>query len=199
MKVGAFLLCFLALCIPVTAGPRQIPGFKGRGIEFLKPHPVLVMHFLKTHKMLLLSSGVLFAANAAYARNYIQMQQRCPQCLFYGQTRPASFASFDGKVLAGLAGTTVIDYYILRLHRTDAKVGVWAIVGSAAAWQAVFAYDYSKVNNLADFNRMGVNRVHKTGGLDLYAPTALPLGWLPRDRSDPSRTKHSGRLQGEER
>lgn len=176
MKVGAFLVCFLALCIPATAGPPQIPGFKGRGIEFLKPHPVLVMRFLKTHKMLLLSSAVLFASNAAYTRNYVQMQQRCPQCLFSGQTRPASVLSVDGKVLAGLAGTTVIDYYILRLHRTDAKVGVWAIVGSAAAWQATFAYDYSKVNNLADFNRMGVNRVHKLGGLDLYSPTEQRIG-----------------------
>lgn len=176
MKVGAFLVCFLALCIPATAGPRQMPGFKGPGMEFLKPHPILAMHFLKTHKMLLLSSGVLFAANAAYARNYVQMQQRCPQCLYYGQTRPASFVSIDGKVLAGLAGTTVIDYYILRLHRTDAKVGVWAIVGSAAAWQASFAYSDSKVNNLADFNHMGVNRIHKIGGLNLYSPTEQPFG-----------------------
>lgn len=78
--------------------------------------------------------------------------------------------------MAGLAGTTVIDYYILRLHRTDAKVGVWTIVGWAAAWQASFAYSYSKVNNVADFNHMGVNRVHKIGGLDLYPPTEQPFG-----------------------
>lgn len=129
MKVGAFLVCFLALCIPASAGPRQISAFKGRGLESLKPHPVLAMRFLKNHKMLLLSSAVLFAANAAYARNYVQMQQRCSQCLFSGQTRPASFVSIDGKILAGLAGATVIDSYILRSHRVDAKVGVWVIVG----------------------------------------------------------------------
>ena len=106
----------------------------------------------------------------------VQMQQRCPQCLFSGQTRPASVASIDGKVLVGLAGATVMDYYILRLHRTDAKVGLWVIVGSAAAWQASFAYSYSKVNNLADFNHMGVNGVRKIGGLDLYSPAEQPIG-----------------------
>jgi len=176
MKGCAFFLCFLALCIPASARPQQISAFKGHALEFLKPHPIRAMHFLQNHKMLLLSSAVLFAANAAYTRNYVQMQQRCPQCLFSGQTRPASVASVDGKVLVGLASTTIIDYYILRLHRTDAKVGVWVIIGSAAAWQAKFAYDYSRVNNLADFNHMGVNRLHKIGGLDLYSPTEQPFG-----------------------
>jgi len=165
MKSSAFLMCFLALCIPASARPQQTPGFKGRALEFLKPHPILAVHFLQHHKMLVLSSGILFAANAAYARNYVQMQQRCPQCLFSGQTRPPSVARFDGLNLAALGGATAIDYYILRLHRTDAKVGVWGMVGWAAVLQAKFAYDYSKVNNLADFNRMGVNRVRKIGDL----------------------------------
>lgn len=175
MKVGAFLVCVLALCLPASAGPHQISAFKGRGLGFFKPHPILAVHFLKNHKMLLLSSAVLFAANAAYARNYVQMQQRCPQCLFSGQTRPPSVARFDGLNLAGLAGATVMDYYIFRLHRSDAKICVWGVVGWAALEQARFAYDYSKVNNLTDFNRMGVNRVHKVGGLDLYTPTEQPF------------------------
>src|SRR5487761_387559 len=125
-------VCILACCLPAWARPHQPQGFKGRGLGVLKPHPMLAIHFLQHHKLLLLSSGVLFAANAVYARNYINMQNRCPQCLFGGQKRPPSLARFDGLNLVGLAGATVMDYYILPLHRTDADVSVGIMVACAA-------------------------------------------------------------------
>ncbi|MHB8525748.1 MAG: hypothetical protein ACYDD2_06255 [Candidatus Acidiferrales bacterium] len=100
----------------------------------------------------------------------MNMQNRCPQCLFGGQKRPPSLARFDGLNLVGLAGATVLDYYIFRLHRTDANAGVGVMVAWAAFWQAKFAYDYSKVNTISDFNNMGITQGHRIGDFAHYSP-----------------------------
>ncbi|MGH7744905.1 MAG: hypothetical protein ACREQ5_08875 [Candidatus Dormibacteria bacterium] len=149
-------------------------------MQWVKPHPILAVRFLTHHKMYVLSTGIIFAANAAYARNYMQMQHRCPQCLFEGQGRPASFAKIDALNLVGIAGASAMDYYIFRLHRADANVSMWGFTAWAAVWQARFAYDYSQVNNIADFNRMESNRMRKISDFAPYIPTR-PV-FVPRGR-----------------
>lgn len=180
MKSIVSLLCFLALSLPASAGPPTIAAFKNPVGRWLKPHPIRLVRFLAHHKIMVISSGMLLGANIAYARSYTEMQHRCPQCLFYGQTRPASVLQFDGLNLVGIAAATVMDDYIVRLHRTDGDVGVLAIGVWGAAWEAKFAYQYSQVNNLTDFNNMGINRLRQTGD---FAPSApLQRAFLPGGR-----------------
>lgn len=128
-------------------------------LAFLKPHPVRVFHFVTHHKAFLISSTAFVAADVAYTRSYMGMQNRCSQCLFYGQTHPAGFVHIDGLPLLGVGLFVAANYYLttnLPEHRTQNQIAMWAVMANGAFWLGLKAYDYSGVDNLNDFNRQSI-------------------------------------------
>lgn len=68
MKSIVFVVCFLALSFPASAGRLHLK----------KPHPI---GFVKHHKLLLLTTALFLASDFADTKTSIDVQRRCPTCV----------------------------------------------------------------------------------------------------------------------
>lgn len=99
MKTLLCMICFLVLSSSASAWPH-----------LKKPHPI---GFVKHHKLLLISSAIYLAADAADTVTTIHAQQRCPTCVesseIFGQHPSA--ARLWGESEAMNAGIILFNWY----------------------------------------------------------------------------------------
>lgn len=151
MKIVASLACFLVLSLPASA-------FQ---FHFKKPHPI---DFVKHHKLLLITSAVYLAADAADIQTTIHGLQRCPSCtegseLFGPRPSPARLwgesMGFDAAYIAydwyGLrkqapwsAGDKQSHHMLYHLCNLEKPVTV-GVMTTAAAFHARAAYNSAQM------------------------------------------------------
>ena len=102
------------------------------------PHPI---QWIGHHKLLVATSALLFAAEAADAQTSTETQRRCPACL---ETNPIvgrhpSATELWSVVVAEDLGMTLFDRYALESDHKFAKpltVGLTEVVASVHAYAA---------------------------------------------------------------
>jgi hypothetical protein len=126
VRTTLLLLCLVA-CAQVTMAA---------------PHPI---RWANRHKLLIITSAVMFAASAADAQTSIDAEKRCPACTetnpFVG-SHPSSTVLWS-FVVAGNSGVTLLDWRLLRRNRNADKSFLLTITGLAASLHACAAYHNS--------------------------------------------------------
>jgi len=112
-------------------------GFAQSGMA--APHPI---QWASRHKLLIVTSAVMFAASAADAQSSIEAEKRCAACVemnpFVG-SRPSTPA-FWSFTLVGNSGVTFLNWHLLKRNRSSDKAFILTLTGVAASLHAYAAY-----------------------------------------------------------